>query len=150
MPITKTIYNSSSTSVSSVETSFVGRVLRIETVQSLRNWSKSWEHTDYRQTNCKYALVWLGSRGIPGFEFEGRMTLSERGEARDLEPHEQFVWVDCTHMLVRGEQGMMVPEVDAFYMQLLHGGPLMLENFSLWEAHEARRAVRAPKVQNQD
>lgn len=88
---------------------FVGRVLKIEKTSETRNWSDTMDVSDFRTTECTYALVWLGKRFVPpGSSFRGRVItqafdgekLGEwyDGQVRDLEAHEQFAWVDCTNI----------------------------------------------------
>jgi hypothetical protein len=125
---------------------FEGRVLRIEKTTEVRNWSDTLDYTDHRSTECTWALVWLGTHGVPPQSRGGRVTAGvetyswNADQARDLEVHEQYAWIDCTNLFSDRYGYRLEVSVDSFDMQLLHGGPAMLEGVAVWEAfHTARR-----------
>ena len=125
---------------------FEGRVLRIEKTIETRNWSDTLDYTDHRSTDCTWALVWLGTHGVPpqarGRIATGLETYSwDADKARDLEVHEQYAWIDCTNLFSDRNGYRLVASVDSFDMQLLHGGPAMIEGLAIWEEHQ--REVRA-------
>lgn len=140
-----------SKSVESVEQLYVGRVLRVEKVQETRNWSDTMDYTDYRPTECTYALVWLGTQGVPPrfvgnrllvWYYEGEVPSWAGDKVRDLEIHEQFAWVDCTNLFTDRGQPCLTPVADTFDMQLLHGGPEMIEGLAAWEAYHTARIAK--------
>ena len=140
---------------------FVGRVLRVERTTETRNWSSTMDYTDYRTTQCTYALVWLGTHGIPpehantarprahwgslpGPHEQLHDLLTDR--VRDLEYFEQFAWVDCTNLHGdRMSHRVVIPQTDA--APFISGEPLMWVNFIAWEAYmDASNRDRAAKV----
>jgi len=150
MPIIKEPYQYNSPEFAAIvggpKRFFEGRVLRIEKTIETRNWSDTLDYTDHRATNCTWALVWLGPHGVPP-QARGRIAASletyswEADKARDLEVHEQYAWIDCTNLFADRNGYRLVATVDSFDMQLLHGGPAMIEGLAIWEEHQ--RAVRA-------
>ena len=128
---------------------FVGRVLRVEKVSETRNWSDTMDYSDYRTTECTYALVWLGTHGIPpeyintarprahwgslpGPHEQLHDLLADR--VRDLEYFEQFAWVDCTNLHGdRMAHRLVNPVVDA---TIDSGEPLMLTNLIAWDGYQ--------------
>ena len=151
MPIIKKSY-AYGPGPSTSEVYFQHRVLRIEKTTETRNWSDTLDYSDHRSTECTYALVWLGKRGVPPrvpFHANGRSVAYidapkwDADKIRDLEVHEQFAWVDCTNLFVDRNGYSLVPSVDPFDMQLLHGGPEMLDGLAVWEAYHAARIARA-------
>ena len=153
MPITKRNYRYGSNPVDVVdaEVFFVGQVLKIEKVTETRNWSDTLDYSDHRSTECTYALVWLGTRGVPPRQAQvadGRVTAYiealkwDADKVRDLEVHEQFAWIDCTRLFADRIGYTLEPHVDTFDMQLLYGGPEMIEGVVAWEAYQAARRER--------
>ena len=136
MPITKTNYTNSY-NISSVDTLFAGRVIRIQQLTETRNWSDTLDYTDMRSLTATYALVWLGTHGVPPEVRHGRpMTYSTPcswDKPRDLEFHEQFAWIDCTNMFVDRNGYALKAEVDGEYG--MFGEPLMWANLIAWESH---------------
>ncbi len=137
MPITKTNYTVNSYNISSVDTLFAGRVIRIKTEVETRNWSDTFDYTDMRSVTATYALVWLGTHGVPPEVRHGRpMTYSTPCSwhvPRDLEFHEQFAWIDCTNMFVDRNGYALQATVDGEYG--MFGEPLMWANLIAWESH---------------
>jgi hypothetical protein len=126
---------------------FVGRVVRIETTVETRNWSDTLDYTDMRSTSCTWALVYLGTHGVPPRDHFGRpiaqCSPSSWDEPRDLEVGEQFGWVDCTNLFADRNGFRLEATVDTLGDQLLWGGPEMLDALTLWDAHAAQLAVEA-------
>ena len=150
MPIIKKSY-SYGPGPSTSEVYFQHRVLRIEKTTETRNWSDTLDYSDHRSTECTYALVWLGTHNVPPREVRvqgGRITAYfdalkwDADKIRDLEVHEQFAWVDCTNLFVDRNGYSLVPSVDPFDMQLLHGGPEMLDGLAAWEVYHTARIAR--------
>lgn len=147
MPIIKKSY-AYGPGPSTSEAYFQHRVLRIEKTTETRNWSDTLDYSDHRSTDCTYALVWLGTRNVPPREAQyaaGRVTAYidalkwDADKVRDLEVHEQFAWIDCTNLFSDRNGYSLAATVDPFDMQLLHGGPEMIEGLAVWEAyHNAR------------
>ena len=152
MPIIKKSYFNAS-DPATTEVYFQHRVLRIEKTTEIRNWSDTLDYSDHRSTDCTWALVWLGTRGVPARDahYAGGRTVAfidalkwDADKVRDLEVHEQFAWIDCTNLFSDRNGYSLWPEVDTFDMQLLHGGPEMLDGLAAWEAyHKARREAKA-------
>ena len=142
MAITKTNYKVNSGNLDSVDVLFADRVVRIEQLVETRNWSDTLDYTDMRSVTATYALVWLGTHGVPPRSWDGRpMTYAVPAswdKPRDLEFHEQFAWVDCTNMFVDRNGYALKAEVDGEYM--MFGEALMWANLIAWEAHH--KAVR--------
>ena len=141
MAITKTNYKVNSGNLDSTDVLFADRVVRIEKMSETRNWSDTLDYTDMRSVTATYALVWLGTHGVPPRSWHGRpMTYVAVfwDETRDLEFHEQFAWVDCTNMFVDRNGYALKAEVDGEYM--MFGEALMWANLIAWEAHH--KAVR--------
>jgi hypothetical protein len=119
-----------------IEKLFIGRVLEVEKTSEQRNWSDTMDYSDWRTTNCTYALVWLGPVAVPPTLYGGRQhTYAERCSwqvEKQLSVGEQFAWVDCTGLFADRNGHGLSPAVDTFDMQLLHGGPLMLDNLVTW------------------
>lgn len=124
---------------------FAGRVLRVEQVSETRNWSDTMDYTDFRSTQCTYALVWLGTHNVPAegvdtarprvsYELLQVKELSEYSAAkvRDLEYFEQFAWVDCTNLHSDRMGSRLSAKVDG---TIDSGEPLMLTNLIAWEGY---------------
>jgi hypothetical protein len=138
---------------------FVGRVLRVERTTETRNWSDTMDYSDYRTTQCTYALVWLGTHGIaPEYINTPRPRAhwgSLRGaheqlpdyltdKARELEYFEQFAWVDCTNLHGdRMASKLVNPQTDA--APFISGEPLMWANFIAWESYRKAAAEKAAR-----
>jgi hypothetical protein len=161
MSITRTKYgfqNGTFTYADSTkEQLYVGRVVRVENVTETRNWSDTLDYTDHRSTSCTYALVWLGTHGAPprhvwgGTYISGKyrplLDTSPYTAARDLAPHEQFAWVDCTNLFADRNGERFDAVADSFSDQLLWGGPEMLEALAAFDAHTAaEEAAREAKM----
>ena len=142
---------------------FVGRVLRVERTTETRNWSDTMDYTDYRTTECTYALVWLGTHGIPPEHANTARPMAHWGSlrlahealpdyltdrVRDLEYFEQFAWVDCTNLHGdRMAHRLVNPHTDS--APFIAGDPLMWANFIAWESHqkaESDRRLQAAQV----
>ena len=163
MPIIKETYQYNSPDFAAVvggpKRFFEGRVLQIQQTTETRNWSDTLDYSDHRTTSCTWALVWLGTHGVPP---QGRMDAAttsietyswEADKARDLEVHEQYAWVDCTNLFADRNGYRLVPTVDSFDMQLLHGGPAMIEGLAVWEEHsrvDRAKFEAAKKVQEEE
>jgi hypothetical protein len=140
MPIIKKTYAYDATRATT-EVYFQHSVLRIEKATEIRNWSDTLDYSDHRSTECTYALVWLGKRGVPPrVPFDAPKWDADK--IRDLELHEQFAWVDCTNLFSDRNGYSLTAEVDPFDMQLLHGGPQMIEGVAAWEAYHKARLER--------
>ena len=151
MPITKTNYTNSY-NISSVDTLFADRVIRIQQLSEIRNWSDTLDYTDMRSVTATYALVWLGTHGVPPEVRHGRpMTYSPPcswDKPRDLEFHEQFAWIDCTNMFVDRNGYALKVEVDGEYG--MFGEALMWANLVAWEAyHKAAAEKRSEELRKE-
>ena len=148
MPITKTNYTNSY-NISSVDALFVDRVIRIQEMDEVRNWSDTLDYMDMRGVTATYALVWLGTHGVPPRSWHGRpmadVVPSRFDEPRALEFHEQFAWVDCTNMFVDRNGYALQVKVDGDHG--MFGDPLMWANLIAWEAyHKAAAEKRAEEL----
>lgn len=137
MPITKTNYKLTSGAIESVDTLFADRVIRIQQVSEVRNWSDTLDYTDMRSVTATYALVWLGTHGVPPAVRHTRPMAYPApcswDKPRDLEFHEQFAWVDCTNMFTDRNGYALQATVDGEYG--MFGEPLMWANLIAWESH---------------
>lgn len=142
---------------------FAGRVIRLQETVETRNHSDTMDYTDHRSTTCTYALVWLGTHGVPpSKQYTGRATSQirvssyDQDKARSLEFFEQFAWIDCTNLFSDRYGFYLKAEVD---VTSLNGEPMMLANLIAWEAYEksvleklareARAAEMAAEVERQ-
>ena len=140
---------------------FVGRVLRVERTTVTRNWSSTMDYSDYRTTQCTYALVWLGTHDIPPEHTNTARPMAHwsslrlahealpdylTDRVRDLEYFEQFAWVDCTNLHGdRMSHRLVNPHTDS--APFISGEPLMWVNFIAWEAYmDASNRDRAAKI----
>ena len=121
---------------------YVGRVLEVRTALENRNWSDTLDYTDFRTTSCTYALVWLGTHGVPAAAMTrwGEPCSWKAEPARDLEYFEQFIWVDCTCLFVDRGQTIMEPTVDAEMGQ--GGDPMMWANYLAWQSYQKAAAEK--------
>ena len=150
MPIIKTDYKTSAP-----ETLFRGRVLKVEKTTETRNWSDTMDYSDYRSTQCTWALVYLGTHGVAPRSWNGRMiayvTDPSWETPRDLTLGERFAWIDCTNLFGDRNGYDLTPEADTVGDLLIAGGAEdIYEQLAAWEAHhraavEARAAEHAKK-----
>lgn len=124
---------------------FQGRVLRVVHGSEYRNVSDTLDYSDWQTVKTVRALVWLGTHGLPPRITPGEVVASlevyswELDKVRDLNIGEQYAWIDCSNVFADRNDYSLHPEVDTFDMQLLHGGPQMIEGVAAWEAfHKAR------------
>jgi len=135
--------------VANFQVLFPNRVVRVQRMTEERNWSDTLDYSDWRSTNVVYALVWLGTHGVPPENRKGRIHTYveacswDADKARDLEPHEQFGWIDCTNLHADRNGYALYPTEDEFEMQMLHGGPAMFDALEAFDAHVARMAEEA-------
>lgn len=126
---------------------FPGRVIRVETHLEVRGWTDPDGRTDFRTTECTYALVWLGPWGIPPRVRDHRpMVILQpprgAGREKDLEFYEQFGWVDCTSTFPDADGSYLEPSVDGPHGSF--GDPLMWTNLIGWEAYWASLLAEDP------
>jgi hypothetical protein len=140
MAIIRTTTDQSTNAVTAQTTHFLGRVVRTEVVTETRNWSDTLDYSDYRSTQCIYALVYMGRHGIAPMTRNGRTVAGVNpypgSELRDLEVGERFAWIDCTNLFSYRGVPVLAAAVDTFDMQLLHGGPEMFDDLAAWDAHQ--------------
>lgn len=138
----------------STEKFFEGRVLRVVKTKETRNWSDTLDYSDHRTTDVTWALVYLGTYGVPAKEASWTFrrvttslepTSSELEEARDLEIGERYGWIDCTNLFADRVGYVLEAQVDGFDMQLLVGGPEMIEGVKAWEDFHATRWAEAER-----
>jgi hypothetical protein len=132
---------------------FEGRVLRVEHRSEHRNVSDTLDYSDWQTITATWALVWLGTHGAPPSMTTGRPVTGaevyswERDRVRELTIGEQYAWIDCSNVFADRNGFALNPEVDSFDMQLLHGGPEMIEGVAAWETfHKARLAHEAAEA----
>ena len=63
-----------------------------------------------------------------------------------LAPAEQFAWIDCTNLFSDRNGYALLATVDENWKQAALGGPVMWENYLLWQAAEEQRKVDASKA----
>ena len=138
MPIIKTDYQTHAT-----ENLFRGRVLKIERTTEVRNWSATLDYSDHRTTECTWALVYIGTHGVPprGWNNRGITDIKPCSwdVPRDLAVGERFAWVDCTNLFSDLHGYSLAAEVDTVGDLLIAGGT---ENiYDQLAAHEAHHAA---------
>jgi len=151
MPIIKTSYDANV----GPETLFRGRVLKIEKTTETRNWSDTLDYSDHRSTECTWALVYLGTHGVPPRGWNGRVIAHIKDPfwetPRDLTVDERFAWMDCTNLFGDRHGYLLKAEVDTVGDLLIAGGTENIyDQLAAWEAHhkaalEARVAEHAAK-----
>jgi len=135
-----------------------GRVIKVEKTTENRNWSDTMDYSDYRSTQCTWALVYLGTHGVAPRSWNGRViahiTDPSWETPRDLTVGERFAWLDCTNLFSDRCGYTITPEVDNVGDLLLAGGITpegdIYDQLAAWEAHhraavEARAAEHAKK-----
>jgi hypothetical protein len=142
MPIIKTSYKTNAP-----ELLLRGRVLKVERTTETRNWSDTLDYSDYRSTQCTWALVYIGTHGVAPHARDGRViTWLQHGSwetPRDLTVGERFAWMDCTNLFSDRCGYTITPEVDTVGDLLIAGGAEdIYEQLAAWEAHH-RAAVEA-------
>lgn len=133
---------------------FEGKVLRVERRAEYRNVSDTLDYSDWQTITATWALVWLGDRGVaPRITHHERVVTGaevsswDADKVRDLTIGEQYAWLDCSNVFADRNGFSLEAEVDTFDMQLLHGGPAMIEGVTAWEAfHKARLAAAAEEA----
>jgi hypothetical protein len=149
MPIIKRTHgHDSADQHGSIKKFFEGRVLKVVVTTESRNWSPTLDYSDHRPTSCTWALVYIGTHGVPSRKSgsPGRRMVADLEPtswqfeyARDLEIGERYGWIDCTNLFSDLTGYTLEAEVDPFDMQLLHGGPEMIEGVGAWEAFHTDR-----------
>lgn len=150
MPIIKT--NRVDTFDYSKDSLFEGRVLKVETSTETRNWSDTLDYSDMRSTHCTWALVWMGLSGHRPYDIKCRFvthlnTATSLEAAYDLLPHEQFAWVDCTNIFSDRYGYSLKASVCENWKQVAFGGPIMWENYLIWEAHNKQLKAVAQQLE---
>lgn len=149
MPITVTGFSCETQRHSlAPETQFAGRVVRIMEQAETRNVSGTLDYTDNQYLTAVYALVWLGEHGVPPQDRHGRPVAYHKqyrsDVSRDLLPHEQFAWIDCTNEMTWRGADILCPSVD----DVLEAGAVAA--LPVWEAEQCRladeRAAKAEEV----
>ena len=150
MPIIKTSYKANAP-----ELLFRGRVLKVERTTETRNWSDTLDYSDHRSTECTWALVYLGTHGVPPRGWNGRVIAHIEDPfwetPRDLTVDERFAWMDCTNLFGDRHGYLLKAEVDMVGDLLIAGGTENIyDQLAAWEAHhkaalEARVAENAAK-----
>lgn len=144
MAITATSHGPQGFGPKTVETHFAGRVIEIRTGVEERNCSGDLDISDRRKVPVKYALVWLGETGKDSslFARNGEINLSSLMycKERELEFHEQFVWIDCSNIRTYAGQPAIEVEVDA-QISDVKTEMVMWVNWLAWKSHtEAKQA----------
>ena len=140
MPIIKTDYKTNAP-----ETLFRGRVLKVERTTETRNWSDTLDYSDHRSTECTWALVYIGTYGVPPRGWNGRVITHIKDASwetpRDLTVGERFAWVDCTNLFGDRCGYMLAAEVDTVGDLLIAGGAENIyDQLAAWEAHHRAAA----------
>lgn len=147
-------YHDNKTNLQDSEILFEGKVLKIETTLEERNWSDTLDYSDYRTTTCTWALVWLGDHGVLPSRYHGIATARPMTqlEAADwmvrqpLAAAEQFAWIDCTNLFSDRYGYSLHATTDENWKQAAFGGPVMWENYLLWQAAQEQLKVDAHKA----
>lgn len=146
-------YRDRTTGLNTSELFFEGKVLKVESTREDRNWSDTLDYSDYRATTCTWALVWLGEHGVVpsrrGFTTARPMAFIEEASwmvRQPLAPAEQFAWIDCTNLFSDRHGYALLATVDENWKQAAFGGPVMWENYLLWQAAQEQLKVDASKA----
>ena len=146
-------YHDRTTGLNTSELFFEGKVLKVESTREDRNWSDTLDYSDYRATTCTWALVWLGEHGVVpsrrGFTTARPMAFIEEASwmvRQPLAPAEQFAWIDCTNLFSDRHGYALLATVDENWKQAAFGGPVMWENYLLWQAAQEQLKVDASKA----
>ena len=146
-------YRDRTTGLNTSELFFEGKVLKVESTREDRNWSDTLDYSDYRATTCTWALVWLGEHGVVpsrrGFAIARPMAFIEEASwmvRQPLAPAEQFAWIDCTNQFSDRHGYSLLATVDENWKQAAFGGPVMWENYLLWQAAQEQLKVDASKA----
>lgn len=100
-----------------VEVAFQNRVVAIKRYLARKNVSDTLDVSDYQTVEVVKALVWLGQENFPptyyDYAVEPKIRYPHTGyEKRELEPIEQFAWVDCSNIFIWRGAPELRPEVD--------------------------------------
>ena len=146
-------YHDRTTGLNTSELFFEGKVLKVESTREDRNWSDTLDYSDFRATTCTWALVWLGEHGVVpsrrGFTTARPMAFIEEASwmvRQPLAPAEQFAWIDCTNLFSDRHGYALLATVDENWKQAAFGGPVMWENYLLWQAAQEQLKVDASKA----
>ena len=146
-------YRDRTTGLNTSELFFEGKVLKVESTREDRNWSDTLDYSDYRATTCTWALVWLGEHGVVpsrrGFATARPMAFLEEANwmvRQPLAPAEQFAWIDCTNLFSDRHGYSLLATVDENWKQAAFGGPVMWENYLLWQAAQEQIKVDVSKA----
>jgi len=147
-------YRDQTTKLDASKLFFEGKVLKVESTREDRNWSDTLDYSDYRATTCTWALVWLGEHGVVPSRYRGittarPMAFIEEADwmvRQPLAPAEQFAWIDCTNLFSDRHGYALLATVDENWKQAAFGGPVMWENYLLWQAAQEQLKVDARKA----
>ena len=136
-------YRDQTTKLNTSDLFFEGKVLKVETTREDRNWSDTLDYSDYRSTTCTWALVWLGDHGVvpsgatPKYPTARPLAQFEPSDWMVRQPltvDQQFAWVDCTNLFSDRYGYSLQATVDENWKQAAFAGPVMWENYLLWQA----------------
>lgn len=148
-------YRDNETKLQASKRFFEGKVLKVETTCEDRNWSDTLDYSDYRAATCTWALVWLGEHGVipscatpryPNARPVSQLESSDWMVRHPLTAAEQFAWIDCTNLLSDRYGYSLHATVDENWKQAAFGGPVMWENYLLWQAAQEQLKVDARKL----
>jgi len=145
-------YRDQTTKLDASKLFFEGKVLKVESTREDRNWSDTLDYSDFRSTTCTWALVWLGEHGVvPTCRCSPVRPMAFLEEAdwmvrQPLAPAEQFAWIDCTNLFSDRHGYALLATVDENWKQAAFGGPVMWENYLLWQAAQEQLKVDASKA----
>ena len=134
--------NTTRGNVGETEVLFEGRVIEVTTRNEYRNMSDTLDYSDYRHVSSTYALVWLGTHGIPPHVRDGVAYISHFGEARDLEFFEQFALIDVSNHFA-DRYPYYYADVVADVTQADGKQPLLWANYFAWQAYLKAQAEAA-------
>ena len=147
-------YHDQTTKLDASKLFFEGKVLKVESTREDRNWSDTLDYSDYRATTCTWALVWLGEHGVVPSRYRGiatarPMAFIEEADwmvRQPLAAAEQFAWIDCTNLFSDRYGYALLATVDENWKQAAFAGPVMWENYLLWQAAQEQLKVDASKA----
>ena len=139
MPITHIRYDAAGKVIETLNL-FKGRVIKIRKFDATRNHSDTLDYSDFRNTECTEALVYIGR--VYDKDAADEYWASAKVD-EEVELERRFKWVDCTNIFVWRGTPERKPEVDPTWLPQLIPG--FLEDYEAWHALMDQRREEAEK-----
>ena len=135
-----------------VETIFQNRVVTVKRYLAHKNLSDTKDVSDFQTVECVEALVWLGQENWPPVSYDHQPEPTIRyplgssvgygGMVRELEPIEQFAWLDCSNLFVWRGRAELRPEADTGDIL----DPEAASMYPLWQEFVSEKVKHLTKV----